>query len=131
MLNPPTLPYCTPHKNHLTFSISENLTLNLKLKKTLYFRKLNILAKIHLIKLTLKDLIKLPNTLSEATLGTLKKLILEKVHFQNYFYKKYFFKITFWKIESSICFNVRFIRRRRKIIQIIMNMPNYFSFNIS
>ena len=40
------------------------------------------------MKQALKGLIKLPNTVSEAPFGTLKKVILKKVRFQNYFHKK-------------------------------------------
>ena len=55
-------------------------------KKFLYFSKLNFFA--------LKSLIKLTNTVSEATFGNLKKLILENVHFQNCSHKKHIFKIA-------------------------------------
>ena len=52
------------------------------------------------MKQALKGLIKLPNTVSEAPLGTLKKVILKKVRFQNYFHKKYIYFQNFFLKNS-------------------------------
>ena len=42
-----------------------------------------------------------PDTVSDATLGTLKKLILKEIHSQNCSHKKYIFKIAPSKITFS------------------------------
>ena len=101
-------------------------------KKLLYFRKLNFftlkkLNKTFKIFFAPRNVIKFPNTVSEAILDTLKKLILKKVHFQNCSHKKYIFKIASSKLRI---FNLLFVRliRKRKITQIIMNMPNYYQY---
>ena len=62
-------------------------------KKLFYFRKLNFftlkkLNKTFKIFFAPKNVIKFPNTVSEAILDTLKKLILKKAHFQNCSHKK-------------------------------------------
>ena len=101
-------------------------------KKLLYFRKLNFftlkkLNKTFKIFFAPKNVIKFPNTVSEAILDTLKKLILKKVHFQNCSHKKCIFKIASSKLHIFHLLFVRLIRKR-KITQIIMNMPNYYQY---
>ena len=101
-------------------------------KKLLYFRKLNFftlkkLNKTFKIFFAPRNVIKFPNTVSEAILDTLKKLILKKVHFQNCSHKKIIFKIASSKLHIFHLLFVRLIRKR-KTTQIIMNMPNYYQY---
>ena len=98
-------------------------------KKLLYFRKLNFftlkkLNKTFKIFFAPRNVIKFPNTVSEAIL---EKLILKKVHFQNCSHKKCIFKIASSKLHIFHLLFVRLIRKR-KTTQIIMNMPNYYQY---